>query len=281
MNENVDTENTQPDTFLKEAFWALVIMMAIFWAIYISFSAYDIPHYPYYAATLDFQPAEPGEPPHDFLTWDDKIRWEEVGGAVAATTIVSPFKSTFTLLWVLIYCALGARRLLLHRQRLVAGILFVCAVLPWTAFSIAGLKPSPSIEEFYTNEYIRLTEKGTIIIDALETFHKDHNTYPDKLEQLVPQYLSKIPVTGIRVCPEFNYIRPEVENNIRQPYRQMNSGKAQVITYDLSVNLHKVRNHYAADMHYYLYYQPEQEYPHWHRKINQWAIVSSGWVRVP
>jgi hypothetical protein len=144
--------------------------------------------------------------------------------------------------------------------------------------SVVRIWPGPYIEDFYTKEYIRLTERAEPIIDALEAYHKERGAHPNALEELLPDYLAEVPLAGIRVCPEFIYLnRREVGGRSSdQPYRWMNSPNREVVTYDLSVSLHKLKIGHGIDMFYYLYYRPEEEYPSSHQRVSQWAIVSSG-----
>lgn len=299
MKQERLSKNIPSRTIQKHIALAFGIRIAVFTALLVSFAAYKMPHYPYYAATLDFQPTEFRESPHNFFS-SDRTRWLEGLGASVERALHSDFTSlpinhlpttisvlfffTLGVVWVLTYIVLGARQLKLYRQHLIATILFVCAISPGAAFGIAGLISSPSIEEFYAKQYILLTEKASPIINALDAFHTDHGVYPDTLEQLLPQYLSEIPIAGIRVCPEFNYFGPG--SKLKQPYRKalnppLDSERLRVTSYELNVGLHKVRSHHASDMFYYLYFRPEQNYPDSHVQINQWAIASSGWVRVP
>lgn len=297
MKQDSNTHHIPSNTSPSQVVWTTGIQFAVFLALLVSFGAYKLVRFPYYAATLDFKPVDSRESSHDPWSFSDTTSVLEVWGARVALALETEFTalpinhlpkiisilfySALAALWVLSYIALGARRLLNRKQRLVAGILFVCAIMPWATFSASELQPAPSIEGFYNAEYIRLTERGASIIDALKAYHKDHSAYPNTLDELVPKYLSKVPLAGIRVCPEFTYIHPGNAEIIKQPYRRMNSPNSEVATYDLSVSLHKLRSHFASDMFYYLYYRPEEEYPSSHQRVNQWAIVSSGWVRLP
>lgn len=230
--------------------------------------------FPYYAATLDFQFSHSVESSHDTFSFDHIRLCEQLAASITRIN-TSIYTHPIVMLWVAVYFGLGASKLLLHRQRLVGGVLFVCALLPWISVSITEQNVNARIDAYCTTQYERISEEGLTVINALQNFHEAHNAYPDKLELLVPQFLAKIPRTGLRVCPEYNYLGPG--QYVDQPYRRA----VRINSYELNVALHKVRAQHTRDMFYYLYYRPEQRFELPLKKSEQWAIESSGWVRVP
>jgi hypothetical protein len=297
MKQDSNTEHTQSNTSSKRPVWTSGFCFAVFMVLIVSFGAYKLANFPYYAATLDFQPVETKETDHGIQFLGDSVASRERLGVVVDFVIKSfsamPTTRPYIVfivvvfsipvaMWMLVFFVRGEIRRTVYKQRLTACVYFICAVLPLATFYLIRLWPGPYIEDFYTKEYARLTERAEPIIDALGVYHKEHGKYPDRLMELVPEYLAEVPLAGIRVCPEFVYVSNGREvGDSGQPYRRMNTPKPKVASYDLSVSLHKVRNHYASDMFYYLYYQPERGYPSSHTRVNQWAIVSSGWVRLP
>lgn len=268
-------------------------------ALLVSFGAFKLANFSYYAATLDFQLVESLEADHEIPYLGDGNRGIKALGAdvyeVVSCYLDMPtcrpsivfmvvFFSMPPAIWMWHYIALAEIRRRVYKQRMAAGILCICAVLPLCAFIAAQLWPGRDIEDFYAKEFARLTERAEPIIQALEAFRKERGAYPNALEELVPKYLAKVPLAGIQVCPEFVYVSQGAEvggRNLNQPYRWMNSPNREVVNYDLSVSMHKLRSGYASDLFYYLYYRPEEDYPSVHQRFGRWAIVSSGWVRLP
>jgi hypothetical protein len=50
-----------------------------------------------------------------------------------------------------------------------------------------------------------VVHRGQPIIDALDAYLKDKGQYPDSLTDLVPEYLKKIPTTGLAGYPEYQF----------------------------------------------------------------------------
>lgn len=57
--------------------------------------------------------------------------------------------------------------------------------------------------------FLLMTDTAEPIIEALEEYKADHDEYPKSLEQIVPQYLSKIPSTGMCSYRDFGYHRSD------------------------------------------------------------------------
>lgn len=56
-----------------------------------------------------------------------------------------------------------------------------------------------------TAAFTRAATNGTPIVTALRTYRTQHGAYPASLKQLVPDYVSAIPWTGLIGYPEFTY----------------------------------------------------------------------------
>ena len=50
------------------------------------------------------------------------------------------------------------------------------------------------------SELLTFTRNAEPLIGALENYHKEHGSYPDRLEQLVPQYIAQLPVPSPELC---------------------------------------------------------------------------------
>lgn len=55
----------------------------------------------------------------------------------------------------------------------------------------------------------RMTVNAQPLIAAIESYERKEGHPPAKLDSLVPQYLSKIPQTGIAIYPQFEYTTAE------------------------------------------------------------------------
>ncbi len=55
--------------------------------------------------------------------------------------------------------------------------------------------------------FVRASQAGNRIVQALDRYRIDHGEYPETLAQLRPGYLEDIPYTGMIAYPEFKYRR--------------------------------------------------------------------------
>ena len=262
MRLNLPTPNTQANTTPSRTFWAGGMVAVIILTLLVVFCTYKVVRYPYYAATLDFQPIGSIGLSHDVYS-SDGVSVRESLGLLVTYLIDSHFIYVPCLIWAALSGGLGIAILLRKKQIVMVGMITACGLLPGCMVFWAGAGSSAmalELESYYVGEWIDLTEKGAAIIDALEVFYADRGAYPEELEQLRPQYLSEIPMAGILLCPEFNYVSSNM-------------------TYELNVKLHQTRDGYADERVYFLYYRPEQDYPEIHRRIKQWAIKYGKWVR--
>lgn len=259
------------DSVQTQAVWTWGTRVAVLFALIASLSAYILAHYPYFAATLDFERVDSGEPDHSMYGWDEFTRHED-NAAFVVLLVDSHFILIPMLSWAFFYGYIGMRKLLVYRHYLVAAVMILCSLLPSTVFFLIWGNSASRIEGFYSKEYFRLIERGTAIIQALDSFRTDYGEYPTELEQLVPRYLPEVPMAGIRICPEFNYIRSD-------DLESQGDRDIRVLTYEISVSMHKYRSHFADVKKYYLYYRPERDYPTSHEQIGLWAIEYKEWVR--
>jgi hypothetical protein len=54
----------------------------------------------------------------------------------------------------------------------------------------------------------RVAERGEALIQAIDTYRNQEDRLPESLNDLVPKYIEKIPRTGIRAYPDFEYEIP-------------------------------------------------------------------------
>lgn len=51
----------------------------------------------------------------------------------------------------------------------------------------------------------RMTERAQPLVDAITAYHAEHGRAPAALTDLVPQYLDRVPETGVGAYPDFDY----------------------------------------------------------------------------
>lgn len=114
----------------------------------------------------------------------------------------------------------------------------------------------------------RISNRGNIIIQAIESYRKQEGKPPDSLEDLIPEYLDKIPGTGIRAYPYFEYKIPKdpYSNYEKKLYEEYNA------VYELRVNFYRILSWDC------FFYWPSERYPEFIYSggteiINKWAYV--------
>jgi hypothetical protein len=60
------------------------------------------------------------------------------------------------------------------------------------------------------------TQHGNLIVNALDAYYEEHGAYPLTLDELVPAYISKIPV--VITGQEYEYKLLEPDNVWGEPY---------------------------------------------------------------
>lgn len=57
----------------------------------------------------------------------------------------------------------------------------------------------------YEKAQLRASEQGEVIVRSLEQFKARQGSYPSALEELVPEFVERVPGTGMIGAPEFQY----------------------------------------------------------------------------
>jgi hypothetical protein len=122
--------------------------------------------------------------------------------------------------------------------------------------------------QFKHNACLTIVSHGQVLVDAISSYQYDHNSYPENLEALVPTYINKIPETGIRGFPYFEY---EILNPAEYKYPIPEMGDKPI--YELRVNLERL---FKWDR---VFYWPTKKYPDLIygggvEKIGKWAYVN-------
>src|SRR3712207_5959186 len=103
------------------------------------------------------------------------------------------------------YLVIGITRR--QRQHLTQSFTYLVFCLLWLlAFLLS--------QRLRHDAFVRAASKGAEIVQALSRYRNDKGEYPEHLEQLVPQYLDRVPDTGMLGYPAFDYRKRH--NDLRQ-----------------------------------------------------------------
>jgi hypothetical protein len=122
--------------------------------------------------------------------------------------------------------------------------------------------------KFKHSACITIVSRGQVLIDAISSYQQDHKSYPESLEALVPAYIDKIPETGIRGFPYFEY---EILDPAKYKYPITEMGDRPI--WELQVRL------YSPFKWDCIFYWPVDKYPDsiyggGTEKIGEWAFVN-------
>lgn len=129
---------------------------------------------------------------------------------------------------------------------------------------------------------IRMTQRGEVIIQAIESYRAKENKPPKALEDLVPEYIDKIPGTGIRGYPAYEYAIPETAWKYSAGYYDILEVNNAV--YELRVNFPAAGSHddffiyWPTETYPDQIYRPTEAHPHRGyggpiTLINKWAYI--------
>lgn len=63
----------------------------------------------------------------------------------------------------------------------------------------------PVIDASSLHGVTTISRNGAPLISALRAYQRDHGRYPERLSALIPNYLPRIPTTGLAAFPKFEY----------------------------------------------------------------------------
>jgi len=114
---------------------------------------------------------------------------------------------------------------------------------------------------------LKIVSQGQAITGAINSYKNDTGNYPDNLNALIPKYINKVPETGIRGFPFFEY---ELLNPAEYKYPIPEMGNKQI--YELRVKLERL---FKWDR---VFYWPVEKYPDLMyggeiKEIGKWAYV--------
>ncbi len=107
-----------------------------------------------------------------------------------------------TLIWLAFFLAIPVLAVLIFVKKLrcfVVPALFFCLV------AVAGFWISPKGDNYRIRAMESIAQTGEQIINAIKSFENKYGHPPEKLTDLVPEFLNEIPSTGIKACPSFLY----------------------------------------------------------------------------
>ena len=84
-------------------------------------------------------------------------------------------------------------------SRPIALLLILCSLSPLLAYCVAG--------RCRTFAFQGLAYRAQPLVEAIEAYRYDKGNYPERLEELVPHYLERVPRTGMAAYRHFHYER--------------------------------------------------------------------------
>jgi hypothetical protein len=138
-------------------------------------------------------------------------------------------------------------------------ILIVCV----TIFGCAQLWDIP-IQHATRARFRECAERSKPLIHAINAYEAKHTKPPAKLEDLVPEFMPKIPDTGLQASPNYRY-------RTRDELGYMHEGEPWVLEIDVSTFI------FDSTI---LTYLPDQNYSRkgtlWIERYGDWALIS--WI---
>jgi hypothetical protein len=150
---------------------------------------------------------------------------------------------------------MGLIGLLFRRLRLYGALLAVCSLTFFISF-IAALRIGEAIR---MREFARLAELSKPLITAIRAYDQKHGRPPESLGTLVPEFLGRVPSTGMGAYPDYRYSIPTngYEGNPWVLY---------VFTPSGGINFDQF-------MYFPLTNYPKRGYGGWLEQIGDWAYV--------
>ena len=97
---------------------------------------------------------------------------------------------------------LGGLLLLISNKTRCAGVCILISCVLYLLTCYASLRIGHKV---YMYGFVRLAERSKPLIESIIKYEKDHRCPPDTLDNLVPDYLDKIPSTGMGESSEYEY----------------------------------------------------------------------------
>ncbi len=139
---------------------------------------------------LEWYPVSDG-PPHEGSEWNSfsiVLLWLPVVFASICAYIVVPLS-------VLAFLFIKGK---VRSVSLFIGVIFLMS------FLVINISHSLSWK-IRKSSFERVSQRAEPIVQAIEAYRKHESKAPESLNELVPEYIDKIPGTGIRAYPVFEY----------------------------------------------------------------------------
>jgi len=75
-----------------------------------------------------------------------------------------------------------------------------------SAYSVLGIASLQLSDYVRMHAFRELAERSAPLVEGIMKFEAERARPPSQLEELVPEYLPKIPTTGMRAYPEYKYL---------------------------------------------------------------------------
>lgn len=90
-----------------------------------------------------------------------------------------------------------------------------CFLLPVLVLQVAGLRLG---EQYHERAFYQLAQRSQPLIQAIQQYEQTHGQPPQQLSQLVPNFISTIPRTGLGAYPDYEYVsQPVTPGNFAYP----------------------------------------------------------------
>lgn len=186
-----------------------------------------------------------------YLSWQSLLPDGSYAMQVISVFFITP------ILIILPLIPLSLLGLIFKKTRNLSFIIFCsCLIYVFTSFFILNYNGHLRKQEFH-----RLADKSKPLVMAIHAYNDAKGRPPDKLDDLVPQYLPKIPGTGMGAYPEYVYDVAKSKNEwYGNPWVLYVETPLGVLNWDM-----------------FLYF-PKQNYPKhgfggYLEKIDDWAYV--------
>ncbi len=108
-------------------------------------------------------------------------------------------------------------------------LLILCAIF---IMAFLATKLSQTLTwKIHKAAFTRVSQRAEVIIQAIESYRTKEHKPPESLDDLVPEYIAKIPGTGIRSYPAFEYATPNSTDQYHKKILEKHNA-----VYELRVN---------------------------------------------
>lgn len=120
---------------------------------------------------------------------------------IGSTGFFGMFLDMFFPLFIVATIPLAINAIFRKKRQLFITLIGIVLLFDFIG-SIFAIK---QINKFKRDKMVQATIRGKPIIAAIENYYKNNNKYPKSLNDLIPQYISSIPNTGMCGYPDFEY----------------------------------------------------------------------------